>query len=100
MIKIVAASFLLLFTLAACTTTDKLVSVGVACDTYASTLKVVAGMNERGWLGQQDILIVDKVVATVGPTCKNTGLDSTAAPMALTRIQEGIKALLIIKAEG
>ena len=96
MIKIIAVA-VLLFTLAACTTTDKLVSAGVACDTYASGLQVVTGLNERGWLGQKDILIVDKVVATVGPTCRNLGPDSATTPALFSTIQQGIKDLLKVK---
>jgi len=83
--------------LASCASNQPLVAVGVACDTYASSLKVVAGMNDRGKLRPSHVKVVDSVVASVGPICRDIGPETLVLPNVLDKVEEGIKGLLEVR---
>ena len=80
-----------------CAPHQPLVAVGVACDSYASSLRVVAGMNERGRLSPSQVRAVDQVVAMVSPICSNPS--SPTAVEALDKVEEGVKALLRVRGD-
>ena len=72
--------------------------VGIACDSYSSSLNVLAVMNSNGQLSAESETRVDQIVATVGPLCRSDA-QPVSAEVAdiLATIEPLVYELVIMK---
>lgn len=84
--------------LAACSgnvVADRITALAFACDTYASTLKTLAGLRAAGRLSAAQRATVERVIPVVRPVCT---LDAADRPVAaLSAVQREVSKLILIR---